>query len=242
MFPRSPVTLLSKVLAVRRHGSRRSEAGGLGVGRVARGVGRQGAGGTGGGGDARDPGRGGGGAQRRGGAGGALRAGRPPLPRGQPRGGHVLPVHLPPALVVTTQWQAAQIVTNKLTNILLIKHMKPMLEYCRAIKACCGSARCKCSHGAVCWARWHGAWYLPSPSPPAPGRGGRGRAGISNAPGQTRDMSRDGDDDDVHVTLRVTLPTSRHTSHTNLVILRDQDLNGWSSLAFRSQIKYLSWR
>ena len=34
---------------------------------------------------------------------GALRAGRPPLPRGQPRGGHVLPVHLPPALVVTTQ-------------------------------------------------------------------------------------------------------------------------------------------
>ena len=91
------MTLLSKVLAVRRHGSRRSEAGGLGVGRVARGVGRQGAGGTGGGGDARDPGRGGGG------AGGALRAGRPPLPRGQPRGGHVLPVHLPPALVVTTQ-------------------------------------------------------------------------------------------------------------------------------------------
>ena len=72
-----------------------------------------------------------------------------------------------------------------------------------------------------------------------------GGPGISNTRRQTRDMSRDGDDDDVHVTLHVTLPTSRHMSpvtHKPCYPSPDKDLNLSSPLAFRSQIKYLRWR
>ena len=66
-----------------------------------------------------------------------------------------------------------------------------------------------------------------------------GGPGISNTRRQTRDMSRDGDDDDVHVTLHVTLPTSRHMSpvtHKPCYPSPDKDLNLSSPLAFRSQI------
>ena len=66
-----------------------------------------------------------------------------------------------------------------------------------------------------------------------------GGPGISNTRRQARDMSRDGDDDDVHVTLHVTLPTSRHMSpvtHKPCYPSPDKDLNLSSPLAFRSQI------